>query len=557
MTHDEQSGHLTADADPRPLAFDWRQFGLPSRIVCLALVFSLELILLPVLAGIQRLAYQVSEWGPVIVRGAVGFAILIATFAWLKHRPALTRISAELSGAPIDFRLLTAHLFSITLFGVLSAVLYGSHFPHPQGPANILFAAVWLTTGIVSLAVAGIALIPPRLWMRMIRDTGSLWVWAIVTVLFACLAGKASQSLWPLATGITFHLSQAMLSPFVSQMVVDPVKMVIGTPRFTVGIAPVCSGLEGVGLILSFGILWLTLFRKECRFPHALLLLPAGVVIIFVLNSARIAALVLIGDAGAEQIAMRGFHSQAGWLAFSLVSLGFSVAASKVQWLRVPERNIQPRVVSRFENPTVRWVLPFVTILAAGMIAAAATGDFEWFYPLRFFAPAVTLFFLWRRYTNLCWRVSWFAPAIGVVVFLIWIGFDRFTSALPEKMPVPLAAASPLARSLWLTLRVLAATVTVPVAEELAFRGFLYRRLLSADFESVSLRRFSWLALLISSAIFGLLHGDRWFVGTVAGSLYALALIRRGSMGDAVVAHATTNALLAVDVLAFHHWHLW
>jgi CAAX prenyl protease-like protein len=71
------------------------------------------------------------------------------------------------------------------------------------------------------------------------------------------------------------------------------------------------------------------------------------------------------------------------------------------------------------------------------------------------------------------------------------------------------------------------------------------------------LRRFSWLALLVSSLLFGLLHGDRWFVGILAGALYALVLLRRGRIGDAVAAHATTNALLAVDVLAFHHWHLW
>jgi membrane protease YdiL (CAAX protease family) len=62
---------------------------------------------------------------------------------------------------------------------------------------------------------------------------------------------------------------------------------------------------------------------------------------------------------------------------------------------------------------------------------------------------------------------------------------------------------------------------------------------------------------LISSAIFGALHGSRWLTGVVAGILYAIALLRRGRIGDAVAAHATTNALIAVDVLVFHHWQLW
>ena len=103
----------------------------------------------------------------------------------------------------------------------------------------------------------------------------------------------------------------------------------------------------------------------------------------------------------------------------------------------------------------------------------------------------------------------------------------------------------------------LAAVVTVPIAEELAFRGFLIRRLMAADFVALDIRSFSYLAVLISSVAFGLLHGDRWIAGTVAGLLYAVVFLRRGSIGDAVVAHATTNALIAAMVLIGGKWYLW
>jgi CAAX prenyl protease-like protein len=99
--------------------------------------------------------------------------------------------------------------------------------------------------------------------------------------------------------------------------------------------------------------------------------------------------------------------------------------------------------------------------------------------------------------------------------------------------------------------------VTVPIAEELAFRGFLMRRLVSADFESVDWRRWAFFPVLISSVAFGLLHGDRWLAGTIAGVLYAAALRWRGRIGDAVAAHAVTNALLAAWVLISGHWGLW
>jgi CAAX prenyl protease-like protein len=99
--------------------------------------------------------------------------------------------------------------------------------------------------------------------------------------------------------------------------------------------------------------------------------------------------------------------------------------------------------------------------------------------------------------------------------------------------------------------------VTVPIAEELAFRGFLLRRLASADFESVAWNRLQWLPFVISSIAFGLLHGERWLAGTIAGMIYALVLVRRGRIGEAVIAHAVTNALLAAWVLSTGQWQLW
>jgi len=53
------------------------------------------------------------------------------------------------------------------------------------------------------------------------------------------------------------------------------------------------------------------------------------------------------------------------------------------------------------------------------------------------------------------------------------------------------------------------------------------------------------------------MHGDRWIAGTAAGLLYAIAFLWRGRIGDAVVAHGTTNALLAGYVLVSGNWGFW
>ena len=108
----------------------------------------------------------------------------------------------------------------------------------------------------------------------------------------------------------------------------------------------------------------------------------------------------------------------------------------------------------------------------------------------------------------------------------------------------------------WLGCRVFGAIVTVPFAEELAFRGYLARRVVTAEFDRLPIGRFSWLGFAVSSLAFGAVHG-RFVAGTLAGMLYALATYRRGELSDAVLAHATTNALVAGYVLATCSWSLW
>jgi CAAX prenyl protease-like protein len=210
-------------------------------------------------------------------------------------------------------------------------------------------------------------------------------------------------------------------------------------------------------------------------------------------------------------------------------------------------------------NATAAYLAPFLAILAAAMISRSLTGEFEWFYPLRVAAAAAALWIFRRCYRDLNWRFGWLGVTIGAVVFVLWIALDRVTGAGSGGKDLAAGFSHPFktAQFAWLVVRVAGAVITVPIAEELAFRGFLHRRLASADFESVDWRRFSWLPFLISSIAFGLMHGERWLAGTITGMLYAVAVLRRGRIGEAVAAHATTNALLAAWVLITGNWQLW
>jgi exosortase E/protease (VPEID-CTERM system) len=354
---------------------------------------------------------------------------------------------------------------------------------------------------------------------------------------------------------------------FLPQVVADRPNMTIGSPKFHVIISAWCAGYEGTALMLVFSVAWVAYFRREFRFPHALLLIPAGLVLIWLSNVLRITALILIGVAGAPNVAAGGFHSQAGWIAFNCIALSFAVVTRHLPWFAsdrlAAEKSASDKLAAKksshaLHNATAAYLTPFLAILAAAMISRAASGGFEWLYPLRFVAAAGVLWFFRSEYLKLDWHFGWFSVIAGFAVFGIWLGLDVMTGThAPSAIAAGLAELSSPARIAWLVFRTSAAVVTVPIAEELAFRGFLIRRLSSSDFESLSPRHYTYIALLVSSVLFGLLHGERWLAGTIAGLIYAAAFLRRGRIGEAVMAHAITNALLAAFVLLGGKWDLW
>ncbi|MEP6715145.1 MAG: exosortase E/protease, VPEID-CTERM system [Terriglobia bacterium] len=498
-----------------------------------------------------------------IARWSLAFAVFSAVIAFRGIRNRFREISRERQITPVSSRFAILHFCALGMFlnaGLppVSDWMRGAGWPMPL--------AVWLCSGASAIVFAGMALVPFRTWVTLLRGTGKLWLCGaalagIVTELSQRIWTEWDQSRWNFATDATFWLVKQLLRPFLHNVTLNSEAHIIGSEVFQIRIAGVCSGWEGVGLAMVFSIVWLWLERRESRFPQALVLIPGAMISIFLLNAVRLAILIMIGDHGYPGVAMSGFHSQAGWIAFNGLVLGITLVAPRIAWIRVPEgtapstaglavRNDEGR------NPAVAFLLPFAVILAAGTISRATTDGFEWLYPLRFAAAAAVLWLYRRDYPIQLEKPGWFAMAAGVVVFAMWIALDHGPST-DNGISSGLAALPAPARIGWIVFRVLAATTTVPLAEELAFRGFLARRIMSANFESIDLRRLSWLAVACSSLVFGLMHGDRWLAGAVAGVVYAAVIMRRGKILDSVVAHAVTNMLLAVWVLSGGRWYFW
>jgi exosortase E/protease (VPEID-CTERM system) len=282
-------------------------------------------------------------------------------------------------------------------------------------------------------------------------------------------------------------------------------------------------------------------------------LFPIGTATIWVANAIRITGLILVGTWYSPALAEGTFHSLAGWIALNIVAIALMLIS---QHLRL----FQKRELVSTGNPTVPYLLPVLALIASSMIAGAFTTDgFDRYYPACVVATLLAFSCYFRKYKEMqLTSASWQAIAVGLLVFVGWMGLERFYQA-PTNDSVAadaLRGMKTFSALAWLAFRVFGSVVTVPLAEELAFRGFLTRRLISRDFQEVMPGQFTWLSFVASSLAFGFMH-QRWLAGTLAGMAYALVYYRRGRLGDAVLAHATTNALIAAWVLTTGDWSTW
>ena len=410
---------------------------------------------------------------------------------------------------------------------------------------------------------------------------------AFVTAIFwaALYVERFTGLFWSYTGRTTVDLVETLLAPFAGAPVIRPEPFVIGTDAFKVEIKKACGGFQGIGLIsmLLGGYLWW--FRQIHRFPQSFLLFPIGIGIIWLANAVRITALILVGIWIDPDIAVDGFHSQAGWISFLVVGLGTIWVAQQMSFfsIRAPADEVglpmaeatspagaalaapaaaavtdgEPAVT---HGPSaVACLLPFLVLTAVTILTQAFTSGFNYLYPLRVIAVAAVLWSLRRHYRPGPQPLSVVGIGIGVVTFLVWMALapaDGLEDAEKVAAMDPAQLGQPWAL-LWLLFRLAGYTITVPIAEELAFRGFLPRRLIDDDIERVPVGMFTWLSFLASSLAFGVMHGADWQRATLAGLAFALALYHRRRLSDAIVAHATTNAFLGGYVIATGAWTEW
>jgi exosortase E/protease (VPEID-CTERM system) len=544
---------------PRPVATStflpaWVRIGLIALLLAevLYLTVSFDTVTLGRVGSVWTV---LAGWSPEYVRLAivVVFAVSLLGTTGL----ASLRGFSIATHTPPSRGWLGVHLLSFGAFIWLTRTFFSATATVASQPG--VWTLTWLLAGLLMIASWALAAYPQQRWWTTAVENRLVLISSLAAGVGAWAFSFLAETLWTPLARYTFSVVTWLLGFFYTDPVSQPDRLIVGTARFKVAISPECSGYEGIGLVLAFLTIYLFLFRKELRFPAALILLPIGAVAIWLLNLARIVTLIAIGASGWPAIATGGFHSQAGWLAFNAVALGFVVLINRGGYFAV--RHVTARAVhgavETAPDSTTPFLAPLVAILGVAMLTGAVSAGFDWLYGVRI-AVALGVFWACRAaYRELDWRCSWHAAAIGTLIAVMWIA--AFPAALDNNSswPAALQSADPLLSGIWILIRLFGYVLVVPIAEELVFRVYAMRRLTRRDMDAVPVGTFTLTSFVVSSLLFGALHGALWLQGTVAGMAFACALYRRRRFGDAVLAHAVTNGAIAAYVFITGRWSVW
>lgn len=219
----------------------------------------------------------------------------------------------------------------------------------------------------------------------------------------------------------------------------------------------------------------------------------------------------------------------------------------------------------------VPYVTPFVLYLLFSQVASY----YNELYPLLYIATVImvsgaAMYLLSGRYIVQPHKKVLPGIFVGLLGIALWILLTN--SHLDETVISFLPAwlqpehrlgfnpfediSNPLLMWFFILFRSLGLVLLVPVVEEIFWRGFLLRWVISADWQGqaigvFTLRSFAWVVFL-----FTLAHPE-WFAAAAYCILINLLLYWKKDLWLCIVAHATTNLTMVAYILMTDSWELW
>ncbi len=214
------------------------------------------------------------------------------------------------------------------------------------------------------------------------------------------------------------------------------------------------------------------------------------------------------------------------------------------------------------ESPALTRILPFLLFL----ILTSTQGSFGpesqfWIYLIKTLLGTWMIWLIWPLVGEMRWKFSIEAVGAGILVFILWISLENFSyskltaSSDSWNLKKHFGTNSSMFL-LFAAIRITGSTLVVPLLEEVFYRSFLYRYILTNNWLFTPHNIFDIRPFLGTSLIFGLTH-QHWLAGILCGMIYQGLVLRTNRLGDAITAHAITNFLLGFWVITQNKWHLW
>ena len=217
-------------------------------------------------------------------------------------------------------------------------------------------------------------------------------------------------------------------------------------------------------------------------------------------------------------------------------------------------------------SPIYARVAPFLIFLVLTACQGQLGKDsMYWAYALKTVVGAWLILEMRPFVPEMRWAISLEAVAIGVVVFIMWVGLDPFfpknhifftPTADDAWNPFALYGQGSSRGWFYIAVHVLGMTFVVPPLEEVFWRSFVYRYFVRTNFESLPLNFFHPTSFIVTSLLFGLEHYE-FAQGFLCGMAYQWLVISKNRLGDAITAHAITNLLLGLWIVGRGDWHFW
>jgi len=183
-------------------------------------------------------------------------------------------------------------------------------------------------------------------------------------------------------------------------------------------------------------------------------------------------------------------------------------------------------------------------------------------YPI---ATAVCTFFVFyflRHYEGLLeWKKPLATIGLGILAAALWIiPYEDLTSVNTSPYsgfnPGMIFESDDLVFGS-IAIRLFGFAVTVPLIEEIFWRGFLQRYLINPDFKSVRIGSYTHYSYFGVSLMIVLAHSNQLGVAIIWALLSSTWFIYTKSVGTMVLLHAVTNLTLGIYVVVTESWYFW